>query len=143
MVGKGKQQESHSHHGDQVHWAVFLLAADVSRLSAAAKVRAGPQALNKSAVANHDYEEREDKAEGKCHIVKDQNTLPGGEARGLETAKKAFPTSEQKERQKMIKKCVFRQASNYVCGEVMQQNKNIPLLAVYLTFWTPRWSGRD
>lgn len=114
-----------------------VCAADVSRLSAAAKVRAGLHVLNKSAVANHDCEKREDKAEGKCHIVKDQNMLPGGDARGLETAKKPFPTSEQKERQ-MIKKCVFRQASNCVCGEVMQQNKNIPLLAVYLTLWTPR-----
>lgn len=77
-----------------MHRALFLLAADVSRLSAAAEVRADPQVLNKSAVANHDCEKREDKAKGKCHIVKDQNTLPGGEARGLETAKKPFPTSE-------------------------------------------------
>lgn len=75
---------------------VFLLAADVSRLSAAAKVRPGPQALNKSAVANHDCEKREDKAEGKCHIIKDQNTLPGGEARGLETARKSFPKVSRK-----------------------------------------------
>lgn len=65
---------------------MFLLSADISRLSDAAKVRPGPQALN--------CEEREDKAKGKCHKVKDQNTLPGGEARGLETAKKPFPTSK-------------------------------------------------